>query len=315
MVILFILILTPISPVTAFHEKSTVFVDANNEYFSLAEVDKDGIDVTTDFTIEFWLKFDTLPAASEYVYYNYTGTEGVYLDLHNPSGNFLLEWQGNGRCYGRSDIVRDTSWHHYAFAVDADNDIFSAYIDGIATSVSMVDTSCNSIADPNSTMEINSNEKIDGHLDEFRFWGDLRTANEILSHYNCEIQNTSTTSLVAYWQFEDDGDDSAGTNDLTENNTPVYAADSPVSGHCYSSPAATSTTATSTPLQAPCSLLGINDIGVISWCELETNEAGTATTTRQGVAHIPFLVYIVFALPLLWIGGRMLIEIIIRYRR
>lgn len=308
---------------SAANSKYIEFTDAGNEYLSITDGNKDGMDVTNDFTLEFWFNSYTRSATEKYVLFNTTGGNSGYYIVHSTTFNglSLLWYDGSGLCSNRPDNnsseFSDGAWHHYAFVIDVDTPENSImYIDGVATTTETGHTACSGLANPNFTAEINAAENGTFDLDDLRLWDYKRNAEQILANYNCELTDTdlASTSLIMDLLFEDDANDSAGNNDWTENNGPSYLQPPPYSDECGEDEEEDET-ATSTPIQAPCSLLGINDIGVISWCELETNEAGTATTTRQGVAHIPLFVYIVFAIPLLWMGGRFLIEIIIRYRR
>lgn len=74
--------------------------------------------------------------------------------------------------------------------------------------------------------------------------------------------------------------------------------------------------ATSTSVSIPCDLVPNNELSMAVWC---VEEWGTSTTspekTYYGYAHIPFFIWLIIAIPTLWLAGRLLLEFIIRLRR
>ena len=71
----------------------------------------------------------------------------------------------------------------------------------------------------------------DGKMDDARFWGDIRTATEILGNMNDHVTATAD-NLKAYYKFENGVTDSqtSGNNNLTASGSPTYSTDVPFSG-------------------------------------------------------------------------------------
>lgn len=76
--------------------------------------------------------------------------------------------------------------------------------------------------------------------------------------------------------------------------------------------------ATSTPVSLPCDLENYtnNDLSMIIGC---SEEWGSSTTSPEKTTywyfHIPLFLWIIIAVPLLWIGNRLIIEWVIRLRK
>jgi len=73
------------------------------------------------------------------------------------------------------------------------------------------------------------------------------------------------------------------------------------------------TTSSSTPQFLTCSPQKNNELSVITGCAVENN--GTATTTISYVFHIPFIVWLILFLLVAFIGERLIVEFLIRWRK
>lgn len=122
----------------------------------------------------------------------------------------------------------------------------------------------------------------------------------VLRDYTYDILNSSPSGNL-FTGFSNSG--TSGTNQdpyiLVEYYNPTEEEETP--------------TATSTPVLVACTPEVNNELSVITGCSISND--GTATTTTSYVYHIPFIVWIILAILMLFIGERIILEFIIRWRR
>ena len=210
------------------------------------------LDFTTGLTVEFWLKKgafgvvggseivfdirDTVNAAASFgVYLTSTaGTSNLYSYYNNSTDNiFFTLPTGLG--------TSDTDWHHYSIAYSHSNTNYTAslYVDGEFTST-VTSTSANVAQTGSLKLTLGAlggdfvnvapatpagYGKLSGSLDEFRFWQEQRTAQEIGRNYFTVVNGGGNTDankvnddnplkLSAYFKFNE-GKTGNSTTDAT----------------------------------------------------------------------------------------------------
>ena len=130
-----------------------------------------------DFTIDFWVRFNTLPSNGNVIGFykrDTCGDEDVILDLKNDSGTYKLRFiiYINSTEYGFiktwSSPTTDT-WYHLAFIRSGDN--WYLFVDG--TQLGTTDTQSGTIDSASSVISIGRWDstyprELNGWLDEFR---------------------------------------------------------------------------------------------------------------------------------------------------
>jgi len=205
--------------------------NGSTQYASIADESQTGLDLSTgDFTIEFWVKFDSLPGSGLQEW-------AVSKWYDGSSTNYRFGIQDDGTVYfsAGDDLVSTTtlstgSWYHLAFVWD-DNSSMTIYIDGSFNKTKETTTTRNNNNAAPFVIGADYNNGIagyiDGKIDEVRVWNDVRTVTEISTNYKKELVGTET-GLVAYYKFNDSAlDETSNDNDLTLSGSPSYSIDVP----------------------------------------------------------------------------------------
>lgn len=214
----------------------------SSQYLSIADGSQTGLDMTTDFSVEAWIKFETLPStlgtqveiASKMIADTGTGGWQFYFTAADELRVYWFEDAGStyGLFTSTAAAVDETAvWHHYAVTVDVDgNAIF--YVDGSAVATTDNGGAATSIIGSTADFRIGSYELngggadayMDGRMDDIRVWSDIRTPTEIDD--NMSIEDPAGDALEGYWKVNDSLlDETANDNDLTNNNTVTFPED------------------------------------------------------------------------------------------
>jgi hypothetical protein len=216
----------------------------SSQYGSIAYASQTNLNFTGNFTIECWVKLESISAFDQNL---------VIRKLTSKGWRFVLSSSGSGKYKAVADYdngsnyvsiyaAADTlvtadigNWHHLAIAMDVANHTGVIYKDGGAVSITQ-DNAGNptSIGAVNANLYIGCSDSVadffDGLIDEVRVWNDLRTAQEIYDNYNKQLVGDEA-GLVAYYKFNNSAlDETANNNDLTLSGSPVYSTDVPFVG-------------------------------------------------------------------------------------
>lgn len=209
--------------------QSTIAVDlesTSSQYLSIADASQTGLDFSTTFTLEAWVKFESLPSSSTMVIlskYNRADTTGGYqLDVSHTG----TEYRINAKVYQTADATtRDLYyvtwtpstgvWYHLALTCNVGNasaTTFEFFKDGVSlgNGTAQVSDNCTSIYNSTNAFLIGCGYEsntpaferfFDGVIDDVRVWNDVRTATEISDNMSVELVGNES-NLVAYWPFE-----------------------------------------------------------------------------------------------------------------
>ena len=201
----------PFSPNTSMAD----FESTDPDFMSAA--DSASLSLSTTGTIEFWIKFESLPASgSEMFAISKPGGFGIDygVTFYNDAGAMELEGSiSNG--VDKRDIFKwvfaftTATWYHIAVSFNSGNGsstTFVAYIDTVdkGNGVSIVSQDVVTIADSANALLIGKKSDntayLDGIIDEIRIWNTVRTGAQISSNYNIELAG-SESGLAAYWPY------------------------------------------------------------------------------------------------------------------
>ncbi|NCF75236.1 MAG: hypothetical protein GWO87_01980 [Xanthomonadaceae bacterium] len=212
----------------------------SKQYLSITDANQTGLDLATDFTIEAWIKLETLPST--------TGIHYTILSKDDPTNSrgygFILRYNDPGEAVANSPLVYfldssgnltslgcDTAltqtgiWYHLAVTVDISVPSAKFYIDTVLKSTLYHSTAATTINNSSSPFSIgarinNSTPErfFYGLIDGIRVWNDIRTSTEISDNYNSELVGNEA-NLVGYWEFNYSLlDKTPNNNDLTISN-------------------------------------------------------------------------------------------------
>ncbi|NOQ32069.1 MAG: hypothetical protein GQ570_13205 [Helicobacteraceae bacterium] len=180
------------------------------------------------FTIETWVKANTLNAGHNYIFNKIVGadTNNRMAIIIDDAKNVLINISNGTNTYHTSTAgnLGDNEWHHLSLVYDGsgatNDDKVKVYIDGSLTSAG-----ASSATFPTSTADMNGNDAYLGSaydgsgskvlIDDFRIWSSARTQSDISLNMNYQLDGNET-SLVAYYNFDERVGDTV--YDITSNN-------------------------------------------------------------------------------------------------
>ncbi|WP_221762991.1 VCBS domain-containing protein [Chlorobium phaeovibrioides] len=186
------------------------FTASSLSYAEFPDVDDS---ITTAFTLETWVKFDSLDGV-QFI----SGQAVEQMELHT-NGAVLRFIPTGGAYFDTGDVLVVGQWTHIAATYDASTDTAHIYINGVE--VSCTDNNHDTDAVLKSTGSYyelarrgDNSFYMNGDIAEFRIWNDVRTAAEVSGSMNGALQGTEA-GLVALWKL----DEGSGTTlaDATAN--------------------------------------------------------------------------------------------------
>lgn len=173
--------------------------------------------VGSNETIEMWVNYAGATNTQDFLVLRTDLLSGVQIGIHSGA---LAVW----RVYVDRVLVQAptaptaNSWHHVAYTYDTV--VQTLYVDGVAVDAEMNPTDGHTPTSAWLGTFDGSTNLFKGQLDEVRVWTVARSASQVAS----DMQHPSgqaQTGLVAYWTFDDAGDDgysldlSGSGNDVT----------------------------------------------------------------------------------------------------
>lgn len=221
---------------------TTVLVRASTQYFSILDASQTGLDPQGDFSMGCWVKMATDPGTQEIIAKDQVLNRSYEFQMIDQGGNnmslrFNLNNGGTIFDSAKVDFVAAT-WYHVAFAyhfIASGSSIGKLYVNGVLDST--VSNAVGPETDTAASFAIGNRTYVgnalpfDGKIDDCRFYNTYKTD---WSDYNCSL--TNTTGLVSEWTFDgQNGNDSVGSNNLTNNNSATFQnTDLPFTATCSS---------------------------------------------------------------------------------
>ena len=177
---------------------------------------------TSNFTVEFWLKtnsVNTTGLVNKRAVCGHTSFWNIYLG--SGKINCEVDQDANATNYKAitgNKIVNDNHWHHIAFVRNGVS--ISMYIDG------NLESSANGagVANISNTGKIqignNCSSYFNGSIDELRIWNLAKTQTEIQLNMKTTV-STSSSNLISYYNFDQGlaGSLNTGSTDLTDQTS------------------------------------------------------------------------------------------------
>ena len=220
----------------------------NSQYLSITDADQTGLDLSGNFTMEAWIKLESLPPSDT----SYYITSKYYLSGsgdNDRSYTFFLYNTGSEQRFYCNAYQDDTTsdqayivwspsagtWYHLAATFTIANATateFEFFVGGVSQGNGTVDKDNNisSIQIGEAPFCIGARGDptyyFDGLIDDVRVWNDIRTDTEISDNYNCSLSGNEA-NLVGYWKLDNSLlDETSNNNDLTNNNSAVFQSSS-----------------------------------------------------------------------------------------
>ena len=189
------------------------------DYAYISDASQTGLNLTSTFTIEFWLRlhdasnYPTIVAKDDNVGIG-TRAYNVLLYPDNKIRIIISDGVDKYDYYRYDTAVEIDEWHHWAITCNVGNasaTTFEFFKDGtsVGNGTSEIAGNCSAIVDTSAQFSIgavknNGTEAgfLIGQLDDVRVWNDVRTSTEISNNYQKHLTGTEA-GLVAYYPFEE----------------------------------------------------------------------------------------------------------------
>lgn len=204
---------------------------SSSQYAYIEDASQTGLDLSGDFTIEFWVKFESFPTAGTYS--SLVGKLGQAsgfsygLQHFNNSGTIQISAFACASDVAIDQVTATYSfstgiWYHVAVTCDISNATateFEFYKDGVSLGNGSINTSATVNSLQNTSTEFAIGRRagyttLDGLIDEVRVWSVIRTDEQINAYKRRDV--TGQSGLVAYWKLNNSAlDETSNNNDLT----------------------------------------------------------------------------------------------------
>lgn len=215
----------------------------SSQYFSRA--DTASLSLTGDFTLEGWVKFESLPGTDTKMQFISKWTGGATNDrtyqfyLRDSASVLQLvvftSSDGAGTITDLETVDWTPStgvWYHIAVSADLGvTSTYKFYVDGAQQGTdqtglvpSMADTTAPFYLGVNGNA---TDSFFDGRMSLWRVWSSIRTGTEINDN-KCNVFGGATSNMQAEWSLDNVVTDASGNaNTLTNVNTVTFGADVP----------------------------------------------------------------------------------------
>lgn len=216
--------------------KSADFETASTQYLSITDGAQTGLDLSTNVSYSFWIKFESVGDPVNIISKWVTSGDQRSFNISTAVSENTLKLIGSSNGTAGGTTVASVAWtpstatwYHVALVKSGSNLDF--YVDGVQ--VGTTQTTVASFFNSTASFMIGTRSDLEGYadglIDEVRVWSRALTATEVEDLYSGVCTLTGDTNLVSYWDFENDFVDSENANNLTNNNTVTFNADVPYS--------------------------------------------------------------------------------------
>ena len=183
--------------------------NGSSQYASIADASQTGLDLSGDFTLEAWVKIESLPGTGNRIIMGKHGDNGdqrayrLDVDTAGKLGLIVTDdgtWTNGHRLWIRSPLAIPTGIHvHVAVSFNIGTETAIFYVNGVA----MEGANTLDVGTSLGATLFNSNQPFaigcdfdpsnagrnfwDGLIDEVRVWSDIRTATEIADNIFADV--------------------------------------------------------------------------------------------------------------------------------
>jgi len=209
-----------------------------NDYVTFGTPDSLDFGASTDFSLSFWVKFNSYPGSyKDFIGKMYPGYQVGFGSSHNLRF-YIVDTSGHNRQVYSSFVPDLGEWYHIAFVADRDGDVV-LYANGNEIgrgSISHIGDLGNSVSDPLKVGDV-LDDVVNCTVDEFRIYARVLPVEEIQQHYGGVYE--SEADVRGIWHFDEGSggsvsDASDYCNNGTINGGLTWVEVGPQSGEKYS---------------------------------------------------------------------------------
>jgi hypothetical protein len=207
-----------------------------------AKASPTGITFTDDFTVEAWIKLESIGTQMTILSRRNSGATSGWQFYTTSGGQLTLAgWNGaNFRTVVSYNVIPLNQWVHVAATLDmsaGDTSTSAIYVNG-ATLPRTYGGTATSLTQPTDNLILGAvtgvTDYFDGEVSDARLWSTIRTATQIRDNMHQQLTG-SETGLVGYWKLNGNFNDStSNANNLTASGGAVATTvDNPMNATEY----------------------------------------------------------------------------------
>jgi hypothetical protein len=203
----------------------------SSQFATLPDVFINCLSADDTFTIEFWIKPESIGGSGNLVYSAALTSTFYAFVLSTGAIRFYCGSGGTPYLDTSAGVITAGSYYHVALVKESATTA-NIYINGSlsATTSSLTGNTLTGSAGEDLYIGKYSDGEVtkfyyDGLVDEFRVWNVARTAGEIAANIYADV--TGQTGLQGYWKLNNDYVDSANARNGSGGGTPVFSTDVP----------------------------------------------------------------------------------------
>ena len=215
------------TPTYAANTHSTHLIAASSQYFSIADASQTGLDVTGDFTWSVWIAMASASGSWRGIFEKGPYGAGAYGygSEYSADQGKLDMWIGDGvgldfpnfTGVNLGTATTTLTWRRSGTTC-------SLWVNG----TKQTDITCTrNPGGASNTGEfhigLDIGTYIDANIDEFLFYNAALSDAQAAALYT-DPCNPYTTGLVSQWAFDNNGNDSVGSNNLTNTNSATFVS-------------------------------------------------------------------------------------------
>ena len=201
---------------------------ASSQYSSIADASQSGLDITGDISISCWAKFDDFTGDKTLVAKWTTGGNLRAYRMVVPGSTairFDTSTDGTGSTEGTVTVsaLSANTWYH--IGISKSSTTATVYLNGSSAGTATVDSS-----QANTTAAFvigaigNPTNYMSGRMNDVIIYNAAIGAN-MSTNYNTPCSPYLTNAVSRWFDTGENSNDSIGSNDLTNQNSPTYSTD------------------------------------------------------------------------------------------
>ena len=204
---------------------------SSSQYLSITDASQTGLEPTNDFTIEMWIKPESLSLGYPVVkgYTDSTITYRIETGSTGYVGFYVTYSGGTYNISTATGVLSAGVWTHIAVVKRSTGTGMEIYINGVSSTTGGGTNNALTNSDPVlfGARKNPAQDFFDGLIDDVRVWSDVRTGQEIRENMLKELVGDEA-NLQGYWKLNNSLlDETSNNNDLTNNNSAVFSTTVP----------------------------------------------------------------------------------------
>lgn len=215
---------------------------SSSQYASIVDGSQTGLDLSTDFTFEFYANLEQLPSTAGSLFGviskdDVSAQRSYHMRISTANKLLVtyLDASANESSTGTDAaifVAGDVgNWVHTAVSVDISAQAFTVYKNGSPVADTVTSSAASAIKNGTAPFIIGALttglQYFDGLIDEVRVWNDIRTGTEITDNKDVQLVGNEA-GLVGYWRLNNNYlDETTNNNDLTASGSPVFSTSVP----------------------------------------------------------------------------------------